>query len=262
MQGTSRSWSPFVVAVAMVLPGCAAGQADRMKGESGPIAWEATDIRQTVEDQGNRMRWNYTLVLRNLGPTAVTFDQVTLIATTPSGNMSGGHSTRPYSRRLEPGAEARELNNSYSHWCAPSCDPQSAQQMLRTGVTRIIQLRGTDTTGRRITPTIRLRLNSSIGMRPTKVQELASIAGKWHGIIYGVSAGQATVTIEPDGRYTWVAPRESGSGMVHASGDGRVLFESSAGRKGAATLYESGGRRVLAVTYEGLNWEGVLTPAE
>jgi hypothetical protein len=262
MREASCFWALFVVAMGVLLESCAVGRADLRRGEAGPIVWEVTDIRQTVEDRGNRLRWNYTLVLKNIGSTAVTFDQMTLVTMTPSGNVSGGHSTRPFSQRLEPGAEVREVNNSYSHGCVQNCDPGWVQQMLRAGVSRNIQLQGSDASGRPVTPMIHLRLDSSVGMRQRAVREIGMIAGKWTGVIYRVSVGPAAVTIEPDGRYAWVAPRESGSGTSRTSGDGRVLFESSARRRGALTLYEGEGRRVLAIAYEGLDWEGVLTPAE
>jgi hypothetical protein len=150
-----------------LLAGCAAERVTTQKGESGPIAWEATDIRQTLEEQGNRMRWNYTLVLRNMGSTTITFDQVTLITTvTGGGDVYGGYSSRAFFRILKPGAEIREANNSYSHGCSQSCDPQSVRQMLRNGVTRTIELRGRDDNGRPVTSILRLRLDSSVGTPP------------------------------------------------------------------------------------------------
>lgn len=262
MQARSRSWTLFVVVLGAMLEGCASGRADLSRGEAGPIAWEVADVRQTVEERGNRMRWNYTLVLKNTGSTAVTFDQMTLIATIPGGNMSGGHTIRSYNRRLEPGSELREIGNGYSHGCVQSCDPQYVQQMLRSGVTRVIELRGKVDGGQAVTPIIRLRLDSSVGMRVTPVRDLARLAGTWRGSIYGPGSGSARVTVGNDGRYTWTGDRESGTGTMRTSDDGRVRFESSAGRRGSATLYEGEGRRLLAIDYDGLDSKGELTPAE
>lgn len=217
------------------------------------------------------MKWDYTLVLKNIGSTPVTFDQMTLITMTPGGNVSGGHTTRPYVRQLEPGAEVRDPNNSYSHGCVQNCDPQWVHQMLRTGVTRVIELRGRDGTGRSVTPIIRLRLDSSVGtspapvsarIRPTPIRELGQVAGKWRGTIFGSGSPPATVSIERDGTYTWRGDRESGTGTLRTSGDGRVLFESSAGRRGSLTLHEGDGRRRLTIDYDGVDWKGELTPAE
>ena len=261
----------FVLTVLPLLAGCAANRATTQKGDSGPIAWEVTDIRQSLEEQGNRMRWDYTLVLRNTGSIPITFDQMTLVTMTPGGNVTGGHTTRPYARQLEPGAEMIDPNNSYNHGCIRNCDPQFVHQMLRTGVTRVIELRGRDGTGRPVTSTIRLRLDSTMGItpapvsargRPTPIRELGQIAGKSRGSIFGSGSPPATVSIEPDGQYTWRGVRESGASTLRPSSDGRVLFESSAGRRGALTLYEADGRRRLAIDYDGVDWKGELTPAE
>ncbi len=262
MQATSRSWILFVVALGALLQSCASGRADLSRGEAGPIVWEIADVRQTVEERGNRMRWNYTLVLKNTGSTAVTFDQMTLITMTPGGNMSGGHTIRSYNRRVEPGSEMRDIGNSYSHGCVQSCDPQYVHQMLRNGVTRVIELRGKADGGPVVTPIIRLRLDSSVGMRVASVRELGRIAGTWRGSIYGPGSGPARVTIGDDGRYTWTGDRESGTGTVQVSGDGQVRFESSTGRRGSLTLYEGEGRRLLAIDYDGIDSKGELTPAE
>jgi hypothetical protein len=217
------------------------------------------------------MKWDYTLVLRNIGSQTVTFDQMTLITMVPGGNISGGHSSRPYVLTLEPGTEVRDANNSYSHGCVPNCDPQYVHQMLRTGVTRVIELRGQDGAGRPVSPIIRLRLDSSVGtkpppvatsIRPTPIRELGQIAGKWRGIMYGSGSAPATVTIEKDGQYTWHVNRDSMAGTLRTSGDGRVRFESSAGRRGSLTLYEGHGRRWMTIDYDGLDGKGELIPTE
>jgi hypothetical protein len=66
----------LILATQLVLASYAAQRASIQKGDSGPIAWEVTDIRQSLEEQGNRMRWDHTLALRNTGSTTVTFDQM------------------------------------------------------------------------------------------------------------------------------------------------------------------------------------------
>jgi hypothetical protein len=261
----------FVLALHLVLAGCAAGQASVQKGESGPIAWEVTDIRQSLQEQGNRMRWDYTLVLRNISSKAITFDQITLVATAPRGDITGGHTSRPYSRTLDPGVEVRDTNHSYNHGCIRNCDPQIVQEMFRNGVMRVIELRGRDAAGTPVTAIIRIRLDSSVGKRPspvltsgrpTPIRELGQIAGKWRGTIFGSGSPPAQITIESDGRYSWRGDRESGAGTLRVADDGRARFESSAGRRGSLTLYESEGRRRLTVDYEGVDWKGELTPTE
>jgi hypothetical protein len=268
---STPSLAAFIVVMHLVLAGCAAERAGIQKGDSGPIAWEVIDIRQSLEEQGNRMRWDYTLVLRNIGSTTVTFDQMTLITMVPGGNMSGGHSTRPYVLTLEPGGEVRDANNSYNHGCIRNCDPQYVRQMFRNGVTRVIELRGRDGAGQPVSPVIRLRLDSSMGtkptpvsanIRPTPIHELGQIAGKWRGAIYGSGSALGTMTIERDGQYTWRGDREGIGGTLRTGDDGRVRFESSTGRRGTLTLHEGDGRRRLTIVYDGVDWKGELTPAE
>jgi hypothetical protein len=54
------------LAVAAPLAGCAAVTSGRdLRGESGQVAWEVVDLRQRMEENGTRMRWEYVVVLRN-----------------------------------------------------------------------------------------------------------------------------------------------------------------------------------------------------
>ena len=48
----------FILLMHLVLAGCTAERAGIPKGDSGPIAWDVTDIRQSLEEQGTRMRWH------------------------------------------------------------------------------------------------------------------------------------------------------------------------------------------------------------
>jgi hypothetical protein len=260
----------------LILAGCASQRVIAQKGESGPIAWEVTDIRQSLEEQGNRMRWNYTFVLRNTGSATVNFDQMTVVSTPlGAGNFSGGHSTQRYVQTLKPGAEIREAR-SFSHGCNQNCDPQWVRQMLRAGVMQSVELRGRDDAGRTVTAVVRFRLDSSVGAsaaapppvsvaptaRQVPIREIGQIAGKWRGTILGPGSPPATVTIEPDGKYSWLNDRESGAGTLTATGDGRALFESTTGRRGTVTLHEDGGGRRLTVDFAGASWKGALTPVE
>jgi hypothetical protein len=265
-----------VLTLHLLLTGCASERVLTQKGESGPIAWEATDIRQSLEEQGNRMKWSYTLVLRNTGQATVSFDQITVIAAPlGAGNFSGGHQTLAYTRTLRPGAEIREPR-SYSLGCTLSCDPQWVRQMLRGGVTQLIEFSGRDDTGRAVRSTVRVRLDSTVGAsalapepasaatvtRQVLIREIGQIAGRWRGTLYGSGEPLATVTIERDGTYAWFNDRESGRGTLSPTGDGRVRFESVTGRRGTVTLYEDGGRRRLMIDYEGASWQGRLAPLE
>jgi hypothetical protein len=267
---TRPSPAALILAIQLLLAGCAAERASTQRGESGPIAWEVVDVRQSLEEQGNQMRWDYTLVLRNTGPTTITLDQTTVITMIPGGNMFGGHTSRPYSRILRPGGEVCEPNNSYSHRCTQYCDPQKVRQMFRNGVTRVIELRGRDDAGDAVTAILRVRLDSTVGLssgssvgtKAIPVREFEQIAGKWQGWMYGAGSGPATLTIERDGKYVWRGDREGGGGTLTMRKDGRGLFQTSAGRTGTLALHERDGRRLLKLDYDGTDWKGELTPAE
>ena len=65
------------LAVSTLLAGCAATTSGREpRGESGPVVWEVADMRQRLVDNGVRMRWEYTIVLRNRGVTVVAFERI------------------------------------------------------------------------------------------------------------------------------------------------------------------------------------------
>jgi hypothetical protein len=265
-----------VLTLHLIFTGCASERVITPKGESDPIAWEATDFRQSLEEQGNRMKWSYTLVLRNTGQATVSFDQVTVIAAPQgAGIFSGGHQTHPYPRTLGPGAEIREPR-SYSLGCTQSCDPQWVRHMLRTGVTQFIEFSGRDETGRAVRSTVRIRLDSTVGAttstpepapaatvtRQVSIREIGQIVGRWRGTMYGSGEPLATLTIERDGTYAWFNDRESGGGTLAPTGDGRMRFESATGWRGTVTLYEDGGPRRLTIDYEGASWQGRLAPVE
>ena len=87
--------------------------------------------------------------------------------------------------------------------------------------------------------------------RALQAGDLASLAGEWQGMATGApgSSGFAgrqdllQVTLKADGSYSSMIGARTGLGKVTIDG-GRVLFEGS-GARGAATLHETGSRRVL-----------------
>ena len=46
---------------------------DSLQGESGPVAWEVKNLRQTREEGGRQVTWWYDLILRNMGSVAIDF---------------------------------------------------------------------------------------------------------------------------------------------------------------------------------------------
>ena len=101
------------LAVWTVLAGCAATTPEReLRGESGPIVSEVVDVRQRLVDNGVRMRWEYTIVLRNRGVTVVAFERMALGSRARgTGDVWGGISDEVFDRRLEPNRELRVSRN-------------------------------------------------------------------------------------------------------------------------------------------------------
>jgi hypothetical protein len=163
MRNTTSGTLVTLPVLGLTLLGCATNETVRtVQGQSGPVAQEVSDIRQTIEDSGRRLRWDYPLTLRNTSSTAITCETVVRNIITPRGDVSGGMASETLVHRLDVGADWRTVGNSYSHGCS-QCDPSSAAEVLRRGVTRILEFAGRDDQGRTVTVTVRIPLNSGVG---------------------------------------------------------------------------------------------------
>src|SRR5262245_13030286 len=149
----------------VVVAGCADTEfGGGLRGESGPVAWEVTDLRQTrSNDTGHdpTITWWFTLVLHNTSASAITFRQLTSGMVTPGGESFGGQGTQPYRRTLKAGDEMR-LEQTFAFNCR-DCDAGRAQSVFSQGVVRVLQLEGQDDQGRSVKTTANIRLDSSSG---------------------------------------------------------------------------------------------------
>jgi hypothetical protein len=155
-------WS---LAVSGLLAGCAAVTAGREpRGESGSIAWEIVDVRQSLEENGARMRWDYTVVLRNRGSTFVAFEWMAL-ASRARGNADtwGGMGGQAFYRKLEPEQEIRVSRTDT--WGCPRCGPNELGNFFASGIIRDITFTGRDAQGDAVKVLVRIPLNSSVGKR-------------------------------------------------------------------------------------------------
>jgi hypothetical protein len=151
--------------IAAYLAGCAATNAGRdLRGESGPVAWEVVDVRQSREENAARMRWDYTLVLRNRGASAIAFERVD-VGSQAVGTVDvwGGMSSQAFTHRLKPDGEIR-LSRSDT-WGCPHCDASHLRHLLRSGFIRFLTFTGRDERGAGVKVSIRVRLDSSVGAR-------------------------------------------------------------------------------------------------
>jgi hypothetical protein len=135
-----------------------------MQGQSGPIAWEIADPRQALEENGTRMRWNFTFVLKNTGVDPFDFERVE-VGSRAGGpaDIMGGMATEPFARHLEPGGELRVTENET--WGCPQCPPGRLARVFSDGVIVYYTWFGHDGAGRNVRVPIAVHFNSSFGAR-------------------------------------------------------------------------------------------------
>lgn len=132
----------------------------------GRVAWEILDVQQELEEHGSRMRWTFTIVLRNPTDTGIAFEQVemTTQAVGTVDSISGGMGAAPFARRLEPGGELR-LRPSQA-WGCPGCAEAHLHRIFADGLILYYTLVGRDDAGAGVRVPIAIRLNSGVGARP------------------------------------------------------------------------------------------------
>ena len=158
-----RALASLLFGVSVV--GCAATEfGGSLRGESGPVAWEVTNLRQTrSNDTGHAptITWWFTLVLHNKSSSAITFRELTSGMVVPGGDSFGGQGTQPYRRMLKAGDEMR-LEQTFAFNCR-DCDAGRAQSVFSKGVVRVLQFEGQDDQGRSVKATANIHLDGSTG---------------------------------------------------------------------------------------------------
>lgn len=145
----------LAVLMGMVLVGCAA-LGSRLNGVSGPIAWQATDLR-VVERHvagANRELYAFTLVLKTLQSTAITFTQAKFTISQPGINAAGVSEQQTILWKLQPHGELRQPMSFYWYCAEFDCD----QVDLRPAPWYDLVLTGTDDRDRPVRVAIDLRL--------------------------------------------------------------------------------------------------------
>lgn len=155
-----------LLAAATHLPACAVGGSTReLRGQSGPVSWEIVDIRQALEENGSRMRWTFSIVLKNTSDTGIGFARVE-IGSQAGGtvdSISGGMGTEPFAQRLEPGGELR-IRQSES-WGCPQCPQAHLHRLFADGIIVYYTMVGRNDGGGGVRVPIAIRLNNSVGER-------------------------------------------------------------------------------------------------
>jgi hypothetical protein len=165
----------------VALAGCAASGTPRtMRGQSGAVTWEVTDIRERSEDRGRFVRWTYTVTLRNTGPIGINLVKITRDVQARS-DVWGGQQTESGARRLDAGGTLR-MSETYAHWCR-DCDLGYAATMLRQGVTRVVQYEGADDQRRPVAITLLLPLYLGAGTATPEERAGFGATGRYHGML-------------------------------------------------------------------------------
>jgi hypothetical protein len=157
VEGRSASRSAFDEGGRIwVFPETGHSQDSRVSKESGAVH---------MEENGTRMRWDYTLVLRNRGLTVITLERMEL-GSRAAGSVDdiwGGMDSRPYTERLDPNRELR-LSGSDS-WGCPRCGPGELPRFFADGIVRSITFTGRDALGVPVKVDVRIGLNGGVGTR-------------------------------------------------------------------------------------------------
>ena len=149
-----------VIALALALTGCAA--TGSLSGGSGSLSWEVLEAKQTWEEQGTRLRWDYVLALRNTGSLGIYLDRVE-VGSQGHEIHGGSMGSERLGSRLEP-QETLRWTLSDSFGCT-QCDASQVATMMSEGFTKVYIFHGLEDGGRTVRLDVRLRMDSSLGVR-------------------------------------------------------------------------------------------------
>jgi hypothetical protein len=149
----SRAGVLLVLCTALGLTGCIA----HLKGVSGPVTWQATDLRVIERSVSGAARdiYAFTLVLEETYGAALTFTNLEYTISQPAFNPTGETRQAVISWKLRPYGELRLPFSSYWYCAALATD------CLRAGAIAPwyhIILTGTDDQGRAVRVAMDLRL--------------------------------------------------------------------------------------------------------
>jgi hypothetical protein len=258
-----RPVSLLITSVSLFLAACATspdGAAPRFAGKAGSVEWEVVDIGRITRPDGMRLRWSYTIVLREKAGSAVQFEALEFGIHTHTV-ATGGFRRSEFSRRLEAGSELRLSTVDGWGWASESPGRQFGST-AELG-TMIVERRyiGKNAQGQTVAVPVRLELHRGSGRQsrqpasavpplpPTRLlqaADLGSLAGQWEGYYQrdGFHVPMAA-TVRDDGSIE-LAENDPPTLRFRAKlsmRDGRAAYT---GREtGEFVLHQDGARRVL-----------------
>ncbi len=235
------------------------GTGRSLTGTSGPVEWEITDVGRIERSDGMRLRWSFTIVLREKAGTAIQFERIERGALGPYIE-TGGISRVAFNRRLEARSELRYSAAESWGWVSYAGTQFGGMAALGS-LTIERRFIGKDANGQAIAVPVRVELHRGFGRRSRQpaspepplpparqiqAADLMGLAGLWEGYYrsgefqvpvdatIGEDGGveirendpvtnrfRGSVSIR-DGR-VWYAGRESGELVLHQEGATRML---------------------------------------
>jgi hypothetical protein len=233
--------------------------APRLAGESGPVAWEVTNVGRVERADGMRMRWSFTIVLREQAGSAIQFERIEASAHGP--NIETGAISRiPCARRLHARSELQ--HNTGETWGFVSIAGRQFGGVSSLGsVTIERRYVGKDAQGRLVAVPVRVVLHPGFGRksrqpstpdRPTppakllQAGELPSLKGTWEGYYTSNDFLVPITAVIGDGGSIDVAENDPVTNRFRGSlslREGRIVY---AGREtGEFVLHQDASRRML-----------------
>lgn len=245
-----------------VLTGCAtASDSTPPGGRSGPVAWEIVDLQERVSPDGQRLRWDFTVVLRETAGVAVQFDRAELRSQGGRQLATAAFRTSPLRARVAPRGELRLHYVETLGWLGPAV--QFGGTAGLEDFTAFRRFYGTDDRGGAVFVEARILLGPGRGKRiPTPPLATSSlppprvlqpgdqrhVAGEWQGY-YQDGAGfhiPTEVRIKEDGSFE-ATEGEPAWNRFRGSVDIRdgALVLSIQTETATLRLHEGVGRRIL-----------------
>jgi hypothetical protein len=220
----------------------------RLAGSSGPVSWEVVDLRQRLSPDGRKIRWYFTVVLRETEGKTIQFERW-------QANVYGLRDTTPaesrFDRQLAPRSEVRLNYSPYLY--------------SGTGGAMIVFYRylGKDDGGRSVTVDVRIPLSGIVSrtmpssappgplppVRSLQSSDLRDLAGTWRGYYRDGDGFEVPVEViaKEDGSVQIavddpVTRRLPGTFSIR---DGKVTHSTGGGESGTLTYFEEAGKKAL-----------------
>lgn len=155
----------LVLCMGIVVPGCTT----HLQGVSGPVAWQAADLRVAARSAAGAARdiYAFTLILAETQGAAITFTQLDYTVSQPDVNAAGATHSSSILWKLRPRGELRHPFSFYWY-----CADIQCRDLAPTAPWYNLVLTGSDDRGQPVRVVIDIRLPSNPPqLKPGRPQE-------------------------------------------------------------------------------------------